>query len=157
MTPLPAPGLFDLVAAARPAEFVLPLFLHVLGAVTLTGAAAAAATVAALTGPDVAAWARRLSFRIALLVALPAYVVMRTGAEWIRVREFGGAPSQPGWVDLGYIMADGGFVVLAAAVIVLWQSARRQSRRLATAGASLLAVAVAAWVFTAWAMAAKPF
>jgi hypothetical protein len=157
MLPAVTTGLAVLVAAGRPGDLALPLFFHVAGAAALIGAAATAATIAVLSGPDVEVWARRLAFRVALLAALPAYLVMRVAAEMVHSREFGGAASDPGWVVLGYITADGGFVLLVAATVLVWLSARRRSRRLAVAAAVILAVAGAAWVVTVWAMSAKPF
>jgi hypothetical protein len=157
MLMLATPGIVPLFAAGRPGELALPLLLHVAGAAALIGAAAAAAGVAMLSGPDVEVWARRLAFRVALLAALPAFVIMRVGAELIRSREFGGATSEPGWIGLGYVTADGGFVMLVAATVLVWLSARRRSRRLAVAAAVILAVAIVSWVVTVWAMSAKPF
>jgi len=92
----PFPTAIVLLAAVRPEGLNLPLFVHVLGAVALVGAASAAAAVAVGSRTDAAGWSRRLAFRLALLATLPAYIVMRVGAEWIRVAEFGDS-SSAGW------------------------------------------------------------
>ena len=152
----PLPPAIVLLAAVRPEGLDLPLFVHVLGAVALVGAAATAAAVAVGSRTDAADWSRRLAFRLALLATLPAYIVMRVGAEWIRVAEFGDS-SSAGWIVLGYITADGGLVLLILATVLVWLSARRRSARLAATAAVLLGIAVVAWVVTAWAMTAKPF
>ncbi len=150
-------ALFALVAAGRPGDLALPLLLHVAGAAALIGAAAAAAYIAVLSGPDVAVWSRRLAFRVLLLATLPSYVVMRVGAELVRSREFGDGASDPGWVVLGYVTSDGGFLLLIAGTVLIWLSARRRSRRLAAAASLALGIAVVAWTVTVWAMSAKPF
>lgn len=153
----PFPTSIMLLAAVRPEGLNLPLFVHVLGAVALVGAASTAAAVAVGSRTDAAGWSRRLAFRLALLATLPAYIVMRVGAEWIRVAEFGDSSSEAGWLVLGYVTADGGLVLLILAAVLVWLSARRRSARLAAAAGVLLGIAVVAWVVTAWAMTAKPF
>ena len=152
-----APVLPALLAAVRPDRLDLPLFVHVAGAMALVGAAATAAAIAVTSGTDTADWSRRLSFRLALVATLPAYIAMRVGAEWIRAAEFGDATAGAGWIDLGYITADGGLLLLVVATVLVWLSARRRSARLAATASVLLAVAVVVWVIAAWAMTAKPF
>jgi hypothetical protein len=84
------------IAYSRP---FLPLFLHVLGAMTLVGAILAVLilTVAAWGRPEVAAL-RRAAFWTLLIVAIPAWIVMRVGAEWIYSKEFGSSSGDdPTW------------------------------------------------------------
>jgi hypothetical protein len=99
------------IAYSRP---FLPLFLHILGAMTLVGAilAVLVLTVAAWQRPEVAAL-RRAAFLTLLIVAIPAWIVMRVGAEWIYSKEFGSSTANnPTWVGIGFIVADAGLLVL---------------------------------------------
>jgi hypothetical protein len=98
-----------LLAAGRP---FWPLFLHVLGAMTLFGATLAATLLA------VAAWRRplpalaRATFLTLLLAALPAWVLMRACAQWIYSSEGFSGHDDPSWVGVGFAVADIGLVLL---------------------------------------------
>lgn len=147
----------NLLAIIRPSAWDLPLFLHVVGAMMLVGASVAGVTIALVAGPDGAlSWTRRLAFRTFLIAALPAFVLMRVGAEWMRIKEFGGAATNPPWVILGYSTADGGGILLIVGIVIAWLAARRGSPRLAKIAAVVIGIAIVGWVITAWAMAAKP-
>ena len=150
-----------MIAIVRPNDWELPLFLHVLGAMVLVGTLVVA--VAALAGEwrarearDAAAL-RRLAFGTLLAGALPSYVLMRVGAEWIgseeNVDELDAA-----WVDIGYVIADLGLVVLIAATVVAWIAVRRGAagRSLSRVAAVLSAVLLAAFVVAVWVMTTKP-
>lgn len=100
-----------------------PLFLHVLGAMTLVGAVLAAAIV------SFAAWGRpatpalsRTAFWSLVAVGVPGYLVMRVFAEVIRSDE-GFKSNLPTWITLGRNIADGGLLLLlaTAAVAYLWR------------------------------------
>jgi len=84
-----------------------PLFLHVLGAMTLWGALLAAA-VAGLAG------AARAAFS-SLLVALPAWAVTLACAFWIASDE-GLSDSNATWIGIGHLVLEPGLLVLLAAV-----------------------------------------
>ena len=147
----------SLIALIRPGDWDLPLFVHVLGAMMLVGAAVAGVSMAFVTSPaGTQEWARRLAFRTFLIVALPAFIVMRFGAEWMRIKEFGEAATNPAWVILGYSTADGGGVLLIVGIILAGIAARRGRPRLAKIAAAIVGLALIGWVITAWAMAAKP-
>ena len=105
----------SLIAFSRP-EF--PLFVHVLGAMVLVGSITAA-TVALLApmGPTYADTLRRFSFRTLLFATLPAYIVMRIGAEWMYSKEFGDGADDPTWIGIGYMTADLGALLLLIALI----------------------------------------
>jgi hypothetical protein len=148
-----AAGPLSLLATVRPAQFDPPLFLHVAGAMVLVGCAATAVRLAFLPS-DLSAWSRSLFFRTLLLAALPAFVAMRIGAEWIRIREIGGGSVS--WVTVGYTTADGGGVLLVVSLVLAWLAVRRGSGRLARVAAVLMALVVAAWLVTAFVMTAKP-
>ena len=80
-----------MLAAIRPDSWNYALFLHVLGAMILVGALVTAGTVQVLgmgRGPAAALHAyARLAFRTLLFVGVPAWFVMRIGAEWIYSKE----------------------------------------------------------------------
>ena len=85
-----------MLATIRPDAWNFPLFLHVLGATLLIGAVATAAVLLLVSaGSDEPAYSRRLAFRTLLFGALPAYIVMRIGAEWLYSKEFGGRVRRP--------------------------------------------------------------
>jgi hypothetical protein len=89
-----------------------PLFLHVLGAMTLVGAVLTAFIVAWVAwrrpGPAVLA---RTAFSSLAFVGVPAYVVMRIFAEVIASDE-GYKHDLPSWITLGRAIADGGLLLL---------------------------------------------
>jgi hypothetical protein len=149
------------IAIVRPNDWELPLFLHVLGAMLLVGTLVVA--VVALAGEWRAREARdaialrRLAFGTLLAGALPSYVLMRVGAEWIgseeNVDELDAA-----WVDIGYVIADLGLVVLIATTVVAWIAVRRggPGGPLSRIAAVLSAVLLAAYVVAVWVMTTKP-
>ena len=150
-------GRMSVFATIRPGNLDLPLFLHVLGAMTLVGAATAGLLAALVTRPpQILAWARGMAFRTFLIAALPAFVLMRVGAEWMRIREFGDSGADPGWLFVGYTAADGGGVLLIACIVLSWLAVRRGSPGLAKAAAIVMGIAIAGWIIAIWAMSAKP-
>jgi hypothetical protein len=89
-----------------------PLFLHVLGAMTLVGAVLTAVIVSWV------AWRRpgttvlaRTAFASLVFVGVPAYVVMRIFAQVIESDE-GYKHNLPSWITIGQGVADGGLVLL---------------------------------------------
>lgn len=150
-----------LLASIRPDSFNFPLFLHVAGAALLVGAVTAAVGTLLLTpgGGDDPAGLRRFAFRVLLIVGLPAYIVMRIGAQWIYDKEFGDLPEgtdDPGWVGIGYITADLGALVFVAALICSGVAMRRSSSGLGRTAGILSAIMLVGWIVAIWAMGAKP-
>jgi hypothetical protein len=147
------------LAIVRPGSWDLPLFLHVAGASILVGAAVTAVAAALLDGrpkPGREGRERRsLTFASLLAVALPAFIVMRVGAEWIHGKEFAGG-ADPRWVVFGYTTADGGAVLLLAAIVLAWLSLRRDRPRLGLWSGVLAGLVAVGWVATVWVMGAKP-
>ena len=152
----------SLLAAHRPTDWNFPLFLHVFGAMVLVGGL--------LTGASILAFARgdlrslRLGYFTLLAVALPGYVLMRIGAQWIYSKEgWGDLPSgvdEPTWLPIGYVTADVGGIVFLIALIVGGIGIRRlrdgRGAGLLKATLILSFVLLAAYVVTVWAMAGKP-
>ena len=118
-----------------------PLFLHVLGAMTLFGAVLAAVVAGA-------AGHRAAAFR-SLLVAVPAWVLMRGGAEWTYSKGYSALKDQT-WLSLGFAIADGGLIVLLLAISFTYWSQRTTNplvSRIATAlSAVYLLLLAVAWL-----------
>lgn len=145
-----------MLAAIRPDDWNLPLLVHVAGAMLLVGALVVATAVMA-AAPRAGAGAAQLSrvaFRALLLGALPAYVVMRAGAEWLASKE--DVPDES-WIGIGYATADGGLLLTIVATVLAARARRRSS---AGAGGravvALGAVLLVAYAVAIWAMTSKP-
>lgn len=145
------------LASIRPDSWNFPLFLHVLGAMVLFGAVAAAVgTLLTPGGGGDPAGLRRFAFRTLLFVGLPAYIVMRIGAEWIYDKEFGDGDDDPGWIGIGYIVADLGLLLFVVALICAGIASRKSSAGLARAAAIIGALLLVGMLVAVWAMGAKP-
>lgn len=141
-----------MLAAGRP---FWPLFLHVFGAISLFGAVGAATLLAGL------AWRRplpvlaRSTFWTLLVVALPAWIVMRVCAEWIYSSEGFDGKNDPTWLTVGQGVADAGLILLlvTAALAFWWTRSGRAVVGRVVAGLTsvYLALLVLAWL----AMSAK--
>ena len=150
----------DLTLAIRPDEWNLPLFVHVLGAMILVGGLLACVVAIVRARGDVRLL--RAGFFSLLVVALPGWIIMRVGAEWIYSEEGWGdrGGDEPAWLGVGYITADLGGVLLLAALICGWIGVRKLRDG---GGAGLLktvnilsVIALAAYVVAVWAMGGKP-
>jgi hypothetical protein len=152
-----------MVALLRPDEFNHPLLLHVAGAMVLVGAlvlAGAALLQAARVGPGEGAGLSRFGFRALLWGAIPAFILMRVGAQWIASEE-GLADSEAAWIALGYISTEGGLLLLVAATVTAGMTARRFASGESRTGLSRVApmltlLLVAVYLVVVWAMVAKP-
>jgi hypothetical protein len=113
-----------MLALLRPDSFNLPLFLHVLGAMTVTGATAAA-FVCAVSEPRWP-WLRMVLARTLIFATFPAWILMRLGGAWEDSRSPIG--DDAGWLGVGYIVADAGFVLLIVAMILAAVGVRRPQR-----------------------------
>jgi hypothetical protein len=113
-----------MLAIVREDSWNFPLFLHVLGAMAVTGATAAVfvCSVSERRWP----WLRPIVARALLLVTFPAWILMRLGGAWEDSRSPIGDDS--GWLGTGYIVADAGFVLLIVAIIFAAVSVRRPQR-----------------------------
>jgi hypothetical protein len=149
-----------MLATIRPADWNLPLLVHIAGAMLLVAALVVVAivVVAALRRPDDAAVLTRLGFRALLLGVLPADIVMRVGAEWVASKENLG-DSTSTWLGIGYSTADGGLVLAIVATVLAWRATRRSADGpggLGRATVVLAGVLLVAYAVTLWAMATKP-
>jgi hypothetical protein len=149
----------SLIAAVRPDEWNLPLFLHVLGAMALVGTLVLAATGLAGVARGNGAASLRLAYRSLLIGALPAWIVMRVAAQWI-ADEQGLEDDPPAWVDIGFMTSEPGLLLLIAATILSGVGARKAATGGgATQGriaAVLIGISIVAYVVAIWAMTTKP-
>jgi hypothetical protein len=113
-----------MLAILRPDSWNFPLFLHVLGAMTVTGATAAAfvGAVAERRWP----WLRLVVARTLVFATFPAWLLMRLGGAWEDSRSPIG--DDAGWLGVGYLVADAGFVLLIVAMIFAAVGVRRPMR-----------------------------
>jgi hypothetical protein len=113
-----------MLAILRPDSWNFPLFLHVLGATLVTGATAAAfiAALASRRWP----WLRLVVARTLLLAVFPSWLLMRLAGQWIDSKE--NIPGDPGWLGVGFLVGDAGFVLLVVAMILGAVAARRPQR-----------------------------
>ena len=150
----------SIVAAIRPDSWDFPLFLHVLGAMILVGGL--------LTGVSSLAFARgdvrflRLGYWTLLAVSLPGWILMRAGGEWIASREGWtkeGVPT-PTWLDIGFLLADVGGLILLVSLIVggvgVYRLRQGKGSGLLKATLVLAFILLVAYVVAVWAMAGKP-
>jgi len=156
----------SMLAATRPTEWDFPLFLHILGAMVLVGGLVTA------VGLQIFAWRQREpgeltaysrgGFWALVTVALPGWVVMRVGAEWIYSKEGYNGDNDPTWVGIGYLAADIGFIVLLLTILLGGLGVRRLRKsggtaavlsRIATPLATILLIL---YLVAVWAMTAKP-
>jgi hypothetical protein len=109
----------------------------------------------------VAAFSRG-AFWALLTVALPGWVVMRVGGEWIRSKEGYSGENDPSWLGFGYFAADVGFLVLLVTVLLAGLGVRQLRRsgggasilgRVATPLATILLIV---YLVAVWAMTTKP-
>jgi hypothetical protein len=150
----------SILAAVRSDSWNFPLFLHVLGAMILVGGL--------LTGVSTLAFARgnarflRLGYWSLLAVSLPGWILMRAGGEWIASREGWtkeGVPT-PTWLDIGFLLADIGGLILLISLIVggvgVYRLRRGKGAGLLRGTLVLSLILLAAYVVAVWAMAGKP-
>jgi uncharacterized membrane protein len=154
------------LAAIRPGEWDVPLFLHVLGALVLVGAAALAATFLFAAARSGSASNLRLALRTLTLGVIPAWIVLRIGAEWIADKEgFADLDDPPNWIDIGYIASDLGFLLIIISSLLAWFTLRRvradgaaeeAPSKAVRAASILIAVVLVLNVVALWAMTTKP-
>jgi hypothetical protein len=151
----------SVLAAVRPDSWNFPLLVHVLGAMILVGGLVAGASALAFARGD--AKLLRLGFWSLMLISFPGWVVMRLGAQWIYSKEgWDNVPDSliPSWLNIGFLLADAGGLVLVITLIIGGIGVRRlqagKSSGLLKATLVLSVVLLAAYVVAVWAMAGKP-
>ena len=157
--------------AIRADEVNFPLFLHVLGAMLLVGTLLAVASAIFLgwrrTDPDKSVALTRFGLWTLIAGVFPSYLLMRIGAEWTFVEEFGDlegpakeAVEDSAWVGLGYITADAGALLIVISIVLAIIGLRRTRRGggtgLGRAVGIISVLLLAAYVIAVWAMTTKP-
>lgn len=151
-----------MLAAIRPDEVNFPLFLHVFGAMLLVGTlfAVALATVLAWKRPDDAAGLTRFSLKTLLIGVLPAYILMRIGAQWVESKEKIAEENDLAWLGVGYITADAGAVLILVSIILSVIGLRKlrsgSGVGFGRAVGIISILLLAAYVIAVWAMTTKP-
>lgn len=149
-----------MLATIRPHAWDLPLLLHVLGAMLLVGALVLAASALVLAWRDGNAAMVRLGYRSLLIGALPAWILMRVGAEWIASKE-DLTDSKATWIGIGQGAADVGLLLILISTVLAGLAMRRVRRAerpgpLARAPAGLVSLLLIANLVAIWAMTTKP-
>ncbi|HXV34616.1 MAG TPA: hypothetical protein VD695_04375 [Gaiellaceae bacterium] len=145
----------------------LPLLLHILGASILVGGLITALSFQlvgwARETPAGAAMLARYGFLSLLVLALPGWILMRAGAQWIWSEQgWDDVRDEPGWLDIGWFTGDLGLPVILVTVILAGLGARRlrqsggTTSSLVRGATALTAIMLIANVVTVWAMSAKP-
>ncbi len=152
----------SVLAAIRPDDWNFALLLHVLGAMLLVGGLTCAVTALLLGWRRDSATLSRLGFWSLLAVAFPSWWLMWIAAQWIASKE-GFDDLDPTWIEIGYLTAEPGGLLLLISIILTGIGVRRM-RRAAQPGPSLLVrigtvlttIVLAGYVLAVWAMSAKP-
>lgn len=140
----------------------LALFVHVLGAMLLVGTlfAVALATAIGWRRPDDAAGLTRFSLRTLLIGVLPAYILMRVGAQWTESEVNYPEGFEPAWLDIGYMTADAGALLIIISGTLSGIGLRRLQRGSGVGFGRAVGVIsillLVAYVVAVWAMTAKP-
>lgn len=146
------------LAAIRPDDWNLPLFVHVLGAIVLVGGVAAAASAIALARGNVGMV--RTGYYSLLAVALPGWILMRVGAQWIYDKEGFEAGEEPTWLAIGWFTADPGGALLVVALVLGGVGVRRlgdsKGSGFLKATMAISLILLSAYVVAIWAMSGKP-
>jgi hypothetical protein len=149
----------------RPDEWNFPLLLHVAGAMVMVGGLAVASAGLVLAVRSIGAdrvMLARFSFRILLIVVLPAYIVMRGAAEWIYSKEGFTGDNDPGWIGIGYITSDLGLLLIVISTVLAGLAARKIRANpegpsmMTRISMALTFILIAAYVVAVWAMTTKP-
>ena len=151
-----------ILAVERTGSQNFPLFLHVAGAMVLVGALAAIAWMLVKAWRTDRAELTGTAFRTLLYVAIPAFIVMRVGAQWIADKQgWLDVKNDPSWIGIGFSTSDGGGLLLIIATVLAGLGARRLRRgdggpTLGRVATVLTLVPLIAFLVTIWAMTAKP-
>jgi hypothetical protein len=152
----------SVLATVRADELNFPLFVHVLGAMILVGGLLAGAAALAFAKGDVRGL--RLGYWSLVAVSLPGWIIMRIGAQWIYSKEgWDDLPDNfnfPTWLDIGFLLADLGGLILLVSLIVggigVYRLREGKGAGLLKVTLVLSVVLLAAYLVAVWAMSGKP-
>jgi cytochrome b561 len=150
------------LAAIRPSDWNFPLFLHVGGAMALVASLVVALYTIRIARERGDQPAALFAYRTLWRFTLPAYIVMRVGAQWIVSKEHLES-SNDAWIGIGFTSSDLGLLLLLAGLVLTGLMARRAKQGTTVAGAGQLRAAgilagilLVAYIVTIWAMTTKP-
>ncbi len=154
----------SMLALIRPDSWDLPLFVHIFGAMLLVGALTLSAISLVAAWRSGSAPLTKLGFMSLFYGAIPGYIVMRGGAQWIAHKEgLDNDDVDLSWINIGFSVSDLGFVLLVIALVIGGITVRRINRgqggapnvsaRIAT---GLVSVFLIACLVAVWAMTVKP-
>ena len=152
----------SVLAAIRPDEVNLPLFLHVLGAMLLVGTlfAVALATAIGWRRSDDAAGLTRFSLLTLLIGVLPSYILMRIGAQWTEAEQDYPDDFDAAWIGIGYITADAGALLIIVSIVLsaigLLRLRRGSGVRFGRTVGVVSTLLLVAYLVAVWAMTVKP-
>jgi hypothetical protein len=153
-----------LASVTRDDAWDLPLFVHILGAMILVGALTLSAVSLIAAWRSGSAPLTKLGFMSLFYGAIPGYIVMRGGAQWIAHKEgLDNDDVDLSWINIGFSVSDMGFILLVIALVIGGITVRRINRgaggapsisaRIATGLISLFLIAC---LVAVWAMTTKP-
>ena len=147
------------LAVIRPDSWNFPLFVHIVGAVLFAGGVLSCATILGFARGD--SRLLRLGYWTLVAVALPGYIVLRVGAEWIYSKEgWDDIDDDPTWLSIGFIIADAGALLLLISLIAggigVYRMRDGKGAGLLKVTLALSVVLLAASLVAVWAMAGKP-
>ena len=151
------------IAAIRPDEWELPLFVHVLGALALTSAFTLTAIYLFSSWRSGSEANLRLALRSLTLGVFPAWIVLRGSSEWIADKEgYADLDDPPEWINIGYMVTDTGFLLILISSLLGWLALRKVRAGgdgpvlTARVAAVLIALLLVMNVVAIWAMTTKP-
>lgn len=153
----------ELLAAIRPDEQSFALLLHLVGATVVFGALLASATSLLLARGETRLL--RLGYFSLLFVGLPGLILLRLAGEWLyRLQNWDELPAEidePTWLDIGFVVADGGgllfLLALALGGIGVYRLRRGKGGTALLKGTMVISlVLILAYAVAVWAMTGKP-
>ena len=150
-----------MLAVVRPDSWNVLLFIHIAGAMALvaTLVVAAYAIPIARTRGDLAA--AQFAYRVLWRAVLPAWIVMRVGAQLIADKE--DVPDSASWLTVGFSTSEAGLLLIIAGMIITGLAARRAKAGQSVSGSGglraatvLMGILLVAYVVAIWAMTTKP-
>jgi len=152
----------SVLGAIRPNDWEFPLFLHVLGALTLIGALTLTVALLFSVWHGGSAAGVRLALRSLTLGVIPAWLVLRVSAEWIADKEgWSDLDEPPDWIGIGYLAGDAGFLLILVSTVLAWLATRKVRAEgtptgTVRAAALLISLLLLLNLVALWAMTTKP-
>ena len=152
----------SVLGTIRPNDWEFPLFLHVLGALTLIGALTLTVALLFSVWGGGSAAGVRLALRSLTLGVIPAWLVLRVSAEWIADKEgYADLDEPPDWIGIGYLAGDAGFLLILISTLLAWLATRKVRAEgtptgTVRAAALLISLLLLLNLVALWAMTTKP-